>query len=74
MAVVKAFTIASLPFVVAEAGTGIVSLLTGLLQIPPLFGLGMVVDTAILIVGVAVAVLRSRAAESGNGGRKTEER
>jgi len=49
--------IAVLPFVIAEAITGIVSLLTGLLSIPPLTGAGMVVDLAILIIGLIVFVL-----------------
>jgi len=60
MAVVKAFTIVSLPFIVAEAGTGIISLATGMLTIPPLVGIGTGVDLAILMAGMVVAVLRLR--------------
>jgi hypothetical protein len=60
MAVAKAFTITSLPFVLAEAGTGIVSLLTGQLSIPPLIGVGTVVDLSILITGICVVLLRAR--------------
>jgi len=59
MAVAKAFLIASLPFVVAEAGTGIVSLFTGQLSIPPLMGVGTAVDLSILMAGISVAILRA---------------
>ena len=59
MAVVKAFTITSLPFVLAEAGTGIVSLLTGQLSLPPIIGLGTGVDLAILLAGLLFMTLRS---------------
>jgi len=60
MAAVKAFAIASLPFVFVEAGTGIISLATGVLTIPPLIGIGTGVDLAILLAGMVVAVLRLR--------------
>lgn len=60
---VKAFAITSLPFVLAETATGIVSLATGLLSIPPLIGLGLPVDAAILVMGVVVAVMRLPAAK-----------
>jgi hypothetical protein len=46
-----------LPFVIAEAITGIVSLFTGLLAVPPLFGAGMIVDMAILIVGLICGIV-----------------
>jgi len=49
--------IAVLPFVVAEIATGIISYLTGLLSIPPFFGPGMVVDLAILILGLFIYIL-----------------
>jgi len=49
--------IAPLPFIIAEAVTGIVSLLTGFLSVPPLVGLGMVVDLVILIIGLIVFML-----------------
>ena len=58
MAVVKAFTIASMPFVVAEAATGVVSFLTEHLSIPPLVGAGTAVDLAILLAGIVTAILR----------------
>jgi len=58
MAVAKAFVVTSLPFVLAEAGTGIVSLLTGQLSIPPLVRVGTAVDLAILLAGIVVAILR----------------
>jgi len=63
MAVAKALMIVSMPFVLAEAATGVVSFLTGQLSIPPLLGIGTAVDLAILLVGLAVAVafaLRNR--------------
>jgi hypothetical protein len=60
MAVVKAFAITSLPFVLTEAGTGIVSLMTGQLLMPPLAGVGTAVDLAILLTGVVVALFRAR--------------
>jgi hypothetical protein len=59
MAVAKAFLLTSLPFVVAEAGTGIFSLLTGLLSMPPTIGLGSGVDLAILLAGLLILKLRS---------------
>ena len=54
----KAFAITSLPFVLAEAGTGIVSMLTGQLSIPPLVGAGTVID--LFIAGMCVVLLRAR--------------
>jgi hypothetical protein len=45
------------PFAIAEAITGIVSFVTGLLAVPPLFGLGMVVDLAILIIGILCSIM-----------------
>jgi subtilase family serine protease len=69
MAVVKAFTITSLPFVLAEAATGVVSLLTGQLSIPPLVGAGTAVDSTILLAGMVTAILRIvRIRSSGAGG------
>ena len=59
MAVAKAFMITSMPFVLAEAGTGILSLLTGQLSIPPSVGPGTAVDLAILVAGLAVQGLRA---------------
>ncbi len=60
MAVAKAFTVFSFPFVLAEAGTGIVSLLTGQLSMPPLIGAGLVVDLSTLIAGMFIVLLRAR--------------
>ncbi len=57
-AVAKAFIVFSLPFVLAEVATGIVSALTGALSIPPILGAGTVTDIAILVAGLAVAILR----------------
>jgi len=58
MAVVKAFVITSMPFTLAEAGTGVVSVLTGQLSMPPLVGAGTALDLAILVAGLAVQGLR----------------
>ena len=58
MAVTKAFVFESMPFVLAEAVTGIVSFVTGELRIPPSFGTGTALDSVIRIFGVAVAVCR----------------
>src|SRR5437867_2675315 len=60
----RAFTFTALPFIVAEAGTGVVSFFTGLLAIPPLLGTGTIVDVAILAAGVTIAVLRARPSEA----------
>jgi hypothetical protein len=68
MAVVKAFAITSMPFVLAEAATGMLSLLTGQLSMPPLVGAGTAVDLAILLAGIVVAILRIvRTRSSGAG-------
>jgi hypothetical protein len=61
MAVVKAFIIFSLPFVLAEVVTGTVSLITGELMIPPLIGLGTIVDVVIFVVGLTIPLFRVRA-------------
>ncbi len=52
----KAFAFISLPFVLAEAMTGIISRISGELRIPPYFDVGMAVDLVILLVGLGVAV------------------
>jgi hypothetical protein len=44
-----------LPFMVAEITTGIVSLVTGFLRVPPILGLGMAVDLTILLSGIVIA-------------------
>jgi len=58
MAVVKTFMITSLPFVIAEAATGVVSYLTGQLSMPPAVGPATVLDLAILVAGLAVQGFR----------------
>ncbi|MFQ5909502.1 MAG: OmpL47-type beta-barrel domain-containing protein, partial [Thermoplasmata archaeon] len=53
----KTFLLISSPFWIAEVITGVVSLLTGWLSIPPLLGIGMFLDLGILIAGlIALAV------------------
>ena len=59
IAVLKAFTAFSAPFVLAEAATGVVSLMTGQLSIPPLLGVDTAADVSILLVGFSVAILRA---------------
>jgi len=56
----RAFAVTSLPFVAAEALTGVVSLTSGLFTIPPLLGAGIAVDVLILIVGIAASARRVR--------------
>ncbi len=58
MAVMKALMLMTMPFVLAEAATGVVSLITGTLSIPPLVGTGTAVDLMILLAGTVTAVLR----------------
>jgi len=57
-AMMKAFTITVMPFMIAEAVTGVVSHLTGALPIPPPIGLGTAVDSAILFIGLMVEAAR----------------
>ena len=54
----KAFAFTSMPFVLIESATGIVSFFTGGLSIPPAVGVGTAVDLAVLLTGPAVAVIR----------------
>ncbi|HKZ64321.1 MAG TPA: CARDB domain-containing protein [Thermoplasmata archaeon] len=56
----RAFASTSLPFVTLEGGTGVISYLTGLLAIPPVFGAGTVVDVGILLAGITVSAYRVR--------------
>jgi hypothetical protein len=58
MAAVKAFVITSVPFILAEAFTGIFSFWFDPLRMPPLLGAGTAIDAAILLAGIVVAVLR----------------
>jgi parallel beta-helix repeat protein len=53
-----AFLVLSMPFVLAEAVTGILSLLLGVLSIPPVLGIGMLVDSVILAVGMLLSFAR----------------
>jgi len=55
----KAFAITSMPFVLAEVGTGIASYITGQLSIPPVLGLGTAVDMGILVAGLVVMLARA---------------
>jgi len=59
MAVVKAFMVTSMPFLLAEAATGVASLFTGQLSIPPPLGPGTAVDLGILLFGLTIAVART---------------
>jgi parallel beta-helix repeat protein len=53
-----------LPFAVAEALTGLLSSLVGVLCIPPWFNLGMVVDSSILAVGLVAQFWSLRKAKT----------
>jgi hypothetical protein len=46
------FLLGVLPYVIAEVITGIISFFTGLLNVPPILGIGMIVDLIILIAGI----------------------
>ncbi len=54
MAVAKTFMISSMPFILAEAVTGVVSLLTGILSIPPIIGFGTAIDLVVLVAGLVM--------------------
>ena len=56
----RAFAVTAMPFVVGETATGVLSFVTGFLSIPPVVGLGMAVDLAILLAGLAASVYRVR--------------
>ena len=57
-AVAKALILTSMPFVLAEAATGIISLATGQLSIPPVLGIGTAIDSGILVTGLVIALAR----------------
>lgn len=59
-AFLKTFAFVSIPFVFAEIVTGIVSHFTGGLSIPPLIGIGTVVDVSVLLAGLLVLVVYLR--------------
>ncbi len=61
-AMLTAFALTALPFIVLEVATGIVSLLTALLSIPPVLGVGTTVDAGILVAGLTVAGYRAMGA------------
>jgi len=56
-AVTKAFMLSSMPFVLAEAVTGIFSLWFEPLRIPPLVGWGTGVDSSLLVAGILLTAL-----------------
>ena len=56
---VKAYAITTVPFKLAEALTGIFSLATGRLSIPPMIGAGTLLDVAILIIGLIILLMRA---------------
>jgi len=63
--VANAFFIFTLPFMLAEVATGVASPFFDPLKIPPILGLGTVVDCIILVVGLMFSILR--ASRSGAG-------
>jgi len=64
IAMLKTFAFFSLPFVLAEAVTGIASHLTGELSIPPIVGLGTIVDVCVLFAGFSSLTYYKRGKES----------
>ena len=60
MTFLSSWSVISLPFVVAEAATGLLSLFIESLRVPPILGLGMGVDCAILAFGIAFMLVRLR--------------
>jgi subtilase family serine protease len=58
-AVAMAFVGVSLPFVLGEIATGIISQITGELSVPPVIGVGTAVDLAILVLGLLTVVVRT---------------
>jgi len=67
-AVMKAFAATSLPFWSAELVTGLLSLATGILSIPPILGIGTAVDSSILLSGIAVSIVWAMKAKPAAGG------
>jgi parallel beta-helix repeat protein len=51
------FLIGVLPFAAAESATGVISLFTGHLRVPPILGVGMIVDLIILIAGILSSIV-----------------
>jgi len=58
MTVMNAFAIASMPFVLAEAATRVVSFLIRQLSVPLLVRAGTAVDLTLLITGLAIMIFR----------------
>jgi len=56
----RTFFFTALPFVVAEAATGVASAMTGAFAIPPILGIGTILDAGILVAGALVSFLRVR--------------
>jgi hypothetical protein len=73
MAVMKAFAIIALPFILLETATGIMSFLTGEPSIPPLLGIDTLVDATILVAGAAVSVFRGTMNAPAESGVQKEE-
>jgi len=71
--VAKTWAVYVLPFVLFEAATGVLSYVTGLLAIPPLLGLGTLVDLLILGVGVVAPYTLLRRASSATAPDPTEQ-
>ncbi|MFQ6106374.1 MAG: OmpL47-type beta-barrel domain-containing protein [Thermoplasmata archaeon] len=69
----KTFLVLSLPFCLAEVMTGVISLITGLLAVPPLLGLGMVLDLGILLAGLILLAVHGRQEVGEGSGREMEE-
>jgi hypothetical protein len=62
----RTFLLTALPFVAAEAATGVASALTGLLAIPPVLGIGTITDVSILLAGALVSFLRVQSSPAKN--------
>jgi hypothetical protein len=56
----KSFIMFSLSFALIEVIIGAVSAVTGALSIPPMLGAGLIVDLAVLIIGLIVAFFWNR--------------
>jgi len=67
--IVLSLAVLPLPFLIAEAATGMLSVSYEFLRIPPLLGWGTVVDTSVLVSGVLFLVLRSLVGRKGKKGK-----
>ncbi|MFQ5909923.1 MAG: hypothetical protein ACE5IJ_04285, partial [Thermoplasmata archaeon] len=71
------FLAVALPFIMAEMITGILSLFISSIEVPPWFGLGMILDLAILIVGLGVelvVIAKNKGAKSETGNSESDTR